>query len=242
MTGTARRKQSTAKESDERMVSDVLMVSTSASFDDRPVRTVLLNGQPWFVSSDVCAALEIANPRDTLRRLDPDEKGKVRLVTSGGEQEMNVVNESGLYLLTFNSRKPEAAKFRKWVTSEVLPSLRKAATGEPQDTAAGSAYCRIPGPGHFRVTLGETGRLMIYEIEPDRFVPDFYSAEVDALALATCLVGAIWRKFQMLDALSALNSERSNSRYQLGEAIKQAQHIAQSTMRTKVELVDSRTT
>lgn len=223
------------------MMSDALMVSTSAFFDKQAIRTIILNGQPWFASSDVCSALELTNPRETIRRLDADERGKVRLATAGGEQETNVVNESGLYLLTFNSRKPEAAAFRKWVTSEVLPSLCRAASGEPQSPAAGSAYCRIPRPGHFRVTLDETGRLLIYEFEPDRFVPDFYSAEVDALALATCLVGATWRKFQMLDALSALNSDCSNSRYQLGEAIKHAQHIAQSTMRTKVELVDGRT-
>lgn len=210
-------------------------------FRGQRIRSFKRGGAPWFVSNDVCQALDLKDARSTMRKLDGTEKAKVCVKTGGGLQTVNVVSESGLYALAFHSDKPEAVAFRLWVTSEVLPSLRRAASGVSQDPSAGSAYCRIHRPGHFRVTLGETGRLLIYEIEPDRFVPDFYSAEVDALALATCLVGAIWRKFQMLDALSALNSDCSNSRYQLGEAIKQAQHIAQSTMRTKVEFVDGRT-
>ncbi len=153
---------------------------------------------------------------------------------------MNVVNESGLYLLAFNSKKPEAVAFRKWVTSEVLPSLRKGATGEAQDAGAGKAYVRLPGPGRYRVTLETNGHLSIDELEPNSYVGEYYSLEVDALALASCLVGAIWQKFQVLDSVSAHTAEGSNTRYQLGNAIKQAQHIAQSTMRTKTELIDGR--
>lgn len=89
------------------------------------VRYEMIDGEPWFVANDVCNILGIVNSRDALSRLEDDEKGVGITDTLGGKQEMNIVNESGLYNLIFQSRKPEAKKFRKWVTSEVLPSIRK---------------------------------------------------------------------------------------------------------------------
>lgn len=83
------------------------------------------NGEIWFVANDVCAALEIANPRNVIARLDEDEKGVHTMDTLGGKQELNCVNESGLYSLILTSRKESAKKFKKWITSEVLPSIRK---------------------------------------------------------------------------------------------------------------------
>lgn len=83
------------------------------------------DGEPWFVAKDVCDALEIENSRNATARLDEDEKGVSIVRTPSGEQQMTIVRESGLYNLIFQSRKPEAKAFRKWVTSEVLPSIRK---------------------------------------------------------------------------------------------------------------------
>lgn len=83
------------------------------------------NGDPWFVAKDICRVLEISKHRDAIARLDEDERGSVLVDTLGGRQNMSSVSESGLYALIFTSRKPEAKKFRKWVTSEVLPSIRK---------------------------------------------------------------------------------------------------------------------
>ena len=80
-------------------------------------------GEPWFVAKDVCDILELDT--ENIRRLDDDEKGLNKIQTPGGAQNMNVINESGLYTLVIRSNKPEAKKFRKWVTSEVLPSIRK---------------------------------------------------------------------------------------------------------------------
>ncbi len=216
------------------------LASAELSFEGDVIRNVSLDGKLWFVSSDVCKALDMLNPRGTISRLGPNEKGKIRLQTEGGEQEVNVVSESGLYLLAFNSRKAGAEAFRIWVTDEVLPSLRRGAAGEAQDVGPGKAYVRLPGPGRFRVTLETNGHLSIDELDPNSYVSDFYSPEVDALALSSCLVAVIWRKFQLLDSMSALNAERSNTRYQLANAIKQAEHIAKSTMRTRTELVDGR--
>ncbi|MDP7716942.1 BRO family protein [Acinetobacter baumannii] len=101
------------------------------NFNENKVRTIVKNdGEIWFVAVDVCKALEINNTTDVLRRLDADEVNLVliegRTPTGGNiETPINVVNESGLYSLVLGSRKPEAKQFKKWVTSDVLPSIRK---------------------------------------------------------------------------------------------------------------------
>lgn len=88
------------------------------------LRTVLRNGQPWFVASDVCKALDISNSRQALTRLDDDEKGVISTDTPGGRQDMAAVSEPGLYSLVLGSRKPEARQFKRWVTHEVIPAIR----------------------------------------------------------------------------------------------------------------------
>lgn len=103
---------------------------------DQQVRTVIIDGEPFFVAKDVCDILGISNHKDAVSRLDEDEKGRSVLPTQFGEKEMNLVNESGLYHLIFQSRKPEAKAFRKWVTSEVLPSLRKTGRYEMTPTCS----------------------------------------------------------------------------------------------------------
>ena len=95
------------------------------TFRGTQVRTIVLNGVPYFVAKDVCSALDISNHKDAVSRLDEDERRGSALPTPSGTQRMAIVNESGLYHLIFQSRKPEAKAFRKWVTSEVLPELRR---------------------------------------------------------------------------------------------------------------------
>lgn len=90
-----------------------------------PIRVQLINDDPWFVAKDVCQVLGIEKYRDAMSRLDADERGSLLVDTLGGQQQMGAVNESGLYGLIMRSNKPEAKKFRKWVTGEVLPSIRK---------------------------------------------------------------------------------------------------------------------
>ena len=89
------------------------------------IRTVVKDNEPWFVAKDVCEVLGISKYRDALSKLDTDERGSEKLDTLGGKQSIAIVSESGLYNLIFRSYKPEARKFRKWVTSEVLPDIRK---------------------------------------------------------------------------------------------------------------------
>lgn len=97
----------------------------SFGFGDQLVRTVDREGLVWFVANDVCAALEIANASDAIRKLADDEKGVVTTDTLGGPQDVRVISESGVYCLIFKSRKPIAVTFRRWVTGEVLPALRQ---------------------------------------------------------------------------------------------------------------------
>lgn len=90
------------------------------------VRTVVINNEPWFVGKDVALALGHTNPQRAIRdHVDDDDKGVTEIVTPGGKQNMPVVNESGVYALIFNSKLPTAKKFKHWVTSEVLPDIRK---------------------------------------------------------------------------------------------------------------------
>lgn len=89
------------------------------------VRTIEKNGEPWFVAKDVCGALEIANSNDAISRLDEDEKGVVLTDTLGGKQKTAIVSEAGLYTLVLGSRKPEAKAFKRWITHEVIPTIRR---------------------------------------------------------------------------------------------------------------------
>ena len=89
------------------------------------VRIILQDNEPWFVAKDVCDCLEHTNTTMALQRLDDDERAKLNL---GRQGEANVVNEYGLYSLVLSSRKPEAKEFKRWITHEVLPSLRKYGT------------------------------------------------------------------------------------------------------------------
>jgi prophage antirepressor-like protein len=95
------------------------------TYETKPCRMTLIEGEPWWVAKDVCDILEISKHRDAISRLDSDERGSVVVDTLGGSQTMSAVNESGLYSLIFDSRKPEAKKFKRWVTHEVLPQLRR---------------------------------------------------------------------------------------------------------------------
>lgn len=89
------------------------------------IRVEDIDGEPWFLTKDVCVALGIVKYRDAVSRLDPDERGSVLVDTLGGAQEASTVSEPGFYKLVMRSRKPEAKAFQRWVTHEVLPSIRR---------------------------------------------------------------------------------------------------------------------
>ena len=90
------------------------------------IRTVELNGEPWFVGKDVAAALGYSNARKALAdHVDSEDKGVTKCDTLGGIQEMTIINESGLYSLVLSSKLPAAKQFKRWITAEVIPSIRK---------------------------------------------------------------------------------------------------------------------
>ena len=104
------------------IVSNSLQLFQNAGFK---VRVIMRDSEPWFVAKDVCDCLEIINVSQACQTLDEDEKGICKVDTIGGSQDMMLISESGLYTLVMRSNKPDAKVFRKWVTSEVLPSIRK---------------------------------------------------------------------------------------------------------------------
>jgi prophage antirepressor-like protein len=97
------------------------------------LRHVMRGAEPWFIAADVCAALGVGNTGMAIGRLDDDEKGVISIDTPGGPQRVGIVSESGLYALILGSRKQQAKVFRKWVTSEVLPAIRR--TGRYETTS-----------------------------------------------------------------------------------------------------------
>jgi prophage antirepressor-like protein len=95
------------------------------SFDEKQVRTIDRDGELWWVLKDVCYILELSDTNKVSERLDEDELTRIKLVSGGQEREMLLISESGLYNVILRSDKPKAKPFRKWVTHEVLPSIRK---------------------------------------------------------------------------------------------------------------------
>lgn len=148
-------------------------------FEDQPVRITDRDGQPWFVAADVCDILGISKHRDAVGRLDDDERGLVTMDTPGGPQQVTAINESGLYKLVFRSRKPSAKRLTKWVTGEVLPSIRR--TG---GYGAPSASIDLNDPATLhRLLLDHTGRVLASEERLAELEPK--AAALDRLTDAT---------------------------------------------------------
>lgn len=160
------------------------------------VRTVTLNGAPWFVAADVCRALDIANSRDAVKRLDDDERGVVSTDTLGGVQEMTVVNESGLYSIVLGSRKPEAKQFKRWITHEVIPTIRKTGGYVNNDDLFVNTY--LPNADDttkalFRSTL-ETIRAQNAKLE--EYKPKAIFADAVSASKTSILVGELAKILQ----------------------------------------------
>ena len=118
---------------------------TPFNFNAHSVRVVLQESEPWFVATDVATALEYAEAKDLVRVLDEDEKGRHTVPTPSGAQEMLIISESGMYHALFKSRKAVAKKFRKWVTAEVLPAIRKTGSYVHPDFRPEKTRKALPG-------------------------------------------------------------------------------------------------
>lgn len=161
------------------------------------VRTVTLDGAPCFVAADVCRALDIANSRDAVNRLDDDEKNTVVLTDGNrGNPNVTVVTESGLYSLVLGSRKPEAKQFKRWITHEVIPTIRKTGGYVNNDDLFVNTY--LPNADDttkalFRSTL-ETIRKQNAKIE--EYKPKAIFADAVSASKTSILVGELAKILQ----------------------------------------------
>lgn len=147
------------------------------------VRTVMIDGEPWFVAADVCKALEIGNPTDAMRRLDADERTLISIEGASNGLPVNAVNEPGLYTLILGSRKPEAKAFKRWITHEVLSALRNAAGLSAADALRmlsrenqkkGNRYLYEAGLGdrkHYCAAARVAGKAMGMRLHKEKAVP-----------------------------------------------------------------------
>lgn len=125
-----------------------LQIFSNSEFGE--IRTITKDGEPWFVASDVAKALGYRMASDMTRRIDEEDKGYTKVRTHGGEQEMSIINESGLYAGVFCSNLDSAKSFKHWVTSEVLPSIRK--TGSYSKPLTTSEQIRLLAQGNTELT------------------------------------------------------------------------------------------
>jgi hypothetical protein len=218
---------STSEEQGERPES---VPAIEFSFEDRPVRSVVKDGQTWFVAADVCAVLEHPNPRQVISRLDDDEKGVLNVDTLGGSQEMNVVNESGVYNLIFTSRKPQARAFRRWVTDEVLPSIRKTGRYQPGPGRAGSVQVTLPQPGRYVITVLPDGNLHLHQTAYEALLGDLESGDCQMLAYALKMIEGYWSEMQQMRSIGH-DSESDLAFQRLEKAILEGGGLASRFLR-----------
>lgn len=162
----------------------------SYNFNGAALRTLTdENGEPWFVAKDVCDILEISNPSDALKRLDDDERSRFNL---GRQGETNIVNEAGLYVLVLGSRKPEAHEFKRCVTHEVLPQIRKTGgyipTTDADDDMTILAKAVMIGQ---RTMEAQKQRIAEQQTRIVELEPKARFADAVAASDGTCLVGEL---------------------------------------------------
>lgn len=169
------------------------------TYNDQPVRVLDIDGEPWFVLADLCKVLGITNARNITMRLADDMKGVRPMDTPGGVQEMTIVSEPGMYEVVIRSDKPEAVTFRRWITSEVLPSIRK--TGgygnrelTPQELMARAVIAAQDTIRELEATT-DTQRARLALVEPkalafDRWLSSNVDYSVGHVAKALAVAGA----------------------------------------------------
>ncbi|MEU1284970.1 BRO family protein [Kitasatospora sp. NPDC005856] len=139
------------------------------------VRVTVINSEPWFVAADVAMVLDLGNPRSSLALLDDDEKGVHTMDTPGGPQQMVTVSEAGLYSLILRSRKPQAKAFKRWITHEVIPSIRR--TGS---YAVAPVVPMLPSPRELAALViaeadrADAAEARVLELEPKALAHDTY--------------------------------------------------------------------
>ncbi len=158
------------------------------------IRTLEINNEPWFVASDICKALELTNATVSVGRLDEDEKSKFNLGLSGGAT--NIINEYGLYNLVLASRKKEAKQFKRWITHEVLPTIRKHGAYMTEEVTQ-----KALSDPDFLIQLAtnlkeERAKRQLAEAENQRNKPKVVFAESCEVAENNILIGELAKRFK----------------------------------------------
>lgn len=112
-------------------------------YEGKPVRAIKKDDEPWFVAADLCAVLELTNSRMAIQALDDDEKGVSQIYTLGGNQEVSIISEAGMYRLVMRSDKPQARPFQRFVTHDVLPAIRKTGRYEAPNAKPRMSYDQL---------------------------------------------------------------------------------------------------
>lgn len=209
------------------------------------VRTVTVDGEPWFVANDVCAALDIANVGNALARLDDDERGSIRLADgTSGNPNRAVVNEPGLYSLILRSDKAQARAFKRWVTHEVLPAIRT--TGRYEAPGLGDPLAELE-----RQTQLTTRAIEIAKTERARAeVAERHAAELESEAARArqtldseglALVGTVAKRFGIKEKAlrDFLHAEQLLIRGGSRHNEPMARYVASGHFEVKVTLVDT---
>lgn len=150
-------------------------------FQSNEIRAIAIEDNPWFVAKDICDVLEFSNPSMATKGLDDDEKGISKVYTPSGEQEMLIISESGLYTLIIRSNKPQAKPFRKWVTKEVLPAIRKTGSYNLQE---GDKKVFV-NHAHTKVTRAPNGLDIRYTMDLGKIVANPTRQSVELLERLT---------------------------------------------------------
>ena len=173
------------------------------NFHGAAVRTVTIAGEPWWVAKDVCDVLSISKHRDAVARLDADERESAKVDTPGGEQAVTVVSESGLYTLITRSNKPEAKAFRRWVTHDVLPTIRQ--TGSY--TVPGAE----PAPDRMSQLMDMLAQNLMALTGKSEYVT---RVAVEAAEMATSAQRGVSEATARLDAMQAVLDDRDKDQIQ----------------------------
>ena len=166
-----------------------LQIFNNAQFGK--IRMTVEDGEPLFVAADVCRALEISKYRDAVSRLDEDERGSFEVDTPGGTQKMTAVTESGLYSLVLGSRKPEAKAFKRWITHDVIPAIRK--TGGYVDNEQQFVETYLPfADANTKALFGQTlAQLRAANEQLEQQKPKVLFADAVSAAHTSILVGEL---------------------------------------------------
>lgn len=176
------------------------------SFKGERVRTVVKDGETWFVAADVCAVLGHNDTTSAVSRFDDDERGMANVRTLGEDQQMNVISDCGIYALVLTSRKPQAKAFRRWVFHEVLPSIRRTGAYRTDNSAqqtinSAASTFTIPGPGRYVVMALPNGEMNIHHTEYATVVPEMTALGCRIIGCACITTASFWEKVQELQAI-----------------------------------------